>query len=275
MFRSATPRATPIDSWLNPTSVLVGVLAVATSAYLAAVWLTADGARARRDDLVDAFRKRALAAGVTAGAVAFCGLFVLSSDAERIYDGLTSGMGLVAVLASLAAGAATLAFVARRRLEAARWSAALAVGTVVAGWALAQQPQLLPGLTVEQAAAGDATLVALLVSMAVGAAILVPSLVLLFGLVLGGRFDERPSEPGSLERAGRAQAPTGPRATEPEPRAAGVVAAVCAVLGVPLTFLLDGGAGLALGVILLLVAVAAAALFVVPQVALGGNADGS
>src|SRR5215218_6735921 len=32
----------PIDSWLNPTSLLVGVLAVSTSAYLAAVWLTAD-----------------------------------------------------------------------------------------------------------------------------------------------------------------------------------------------------------------------------------------
>src|SRR5687768_11691658 len=31
-----------IDSWLNPTSVLVGMLAVVTSAYLAAVWLTAD-----------------------------------------------------------------------------------------------------------------------------------------------------------------------------------------------------------------------------------------
>ena len=33
-----------IDSWLNPTSIAVGVLAVATSAYLAAVWLTADAA---------------------------------------------------------------------------------------------------------------------------------------------------------------------------------------------------------------------------------------
>ena len=36
----------PIDSWLNPTSLLVGVLAVATSAYLAAVYLAADAARA-------------------------------------------------------------------------------------------------------------------------------------------------------------------------------------------------------------------------------------
>jgi cytochrome bd ubiquinol oxidase subunit II len=249
------------------------VLAVATSAYLAAVWLTADGARAGRDDLVEAFRTRALAAGLIAGAIAFGGLFVLSSDAEPIYDGLTSGAGLVAVGASLAAGAATLSFVARRRLEAARWSAAVAVGTLVAGWALAQQPQVLPGLTVDEAAAGDDTLVALLVSIAVGAVILVPSLLLLFGLVLGGRFDERPERPGSLERVGRAQAPTGAPAPEPG-RRVGVAAAFCAALGVPLTFLSDGGVGLALGVVLLLAAVAAAASFVVPQVALGGDADG-
>ena len=43
----------------------------------------------------------------------------------------------------------------RRRAERARWSAAVAVGTIVAGWALAQRPQLLPGLTVEQAFSGD------------------------------------------------------------------------------------------------------------------------
>ena len=135
---------------------------------------------------------------------------MLHGDAERIYDGLTSGAGLVALLASVAAGAATMLFVVRRRLEPARWSAAVAVGTIVAGWALAQRPQLLPGLTVEQAAAGDATIVALLVSIAIGAVILIPSLVLLFGLVLGGRFDE--SVRGRASRRGRPAGARSPRA---------------------------------------------------------------
>jgi cytochrome d ubiquinol oxidase subunit II len=262
-----------IDSWLNPTSILVGVLAVATSAYLAAVWLTADAARAGRDDVVEAFRKRALATGAIAGAIALGGLFVLRSDAERVYEGLTSGSGLVAVLASAIAGSATMLFVARRRLGPARWSAAVAVGTIVAGWALAQQPQLLPGLTVDQAAADDATLVALLVSIAIGSVILIPSLALLFSLVLRGRFDERPEELGSLEHAGRHLVVTGPPATGPGHRA-GVAAAVCAALGLPLTVVSDGGATLALGVVLLLLAVAAAVVFVVPRVALGDTDDG-
>jgi len=77
----------PIDSWLNPTSGLVGLLAVATSSRLAAV-LKADGARVCADDLVEAFRRGALAVGSVAGAVALGGLLLLHSDPERIYDGL-------------------------------------------------------------------------------------------------------------------------------------------------------------------------------------------
>jgi cytochrome d ubiquinol oxidase subunit II len=264
-----------IDAWLNPTSMTVAALAVATSTYLAAVWLTGDAARAGRDDLVEAFRRRALGSGAIAGAVALGGLFVLRSDAYRIYDGLTSGSGLIGLLGSVAAGAVTMLFVARRRLEPARWSAAVAVGTIVAGWALAQRPQLLPGLTVEQAAAGDGTLVALLVSIAVGSAILIPSLVLLFSLVLGGRFDARPDEPGSLDRASERPAVVAVAPAPPSGRSrAGPAAAVCAVLGVPLTVISDGGATLALGIVLLLLAVAAAIAFVVPQIALEAADDG-
>ena len=261
-----------LDSWLNPTSILIGVLAVAVSAYLAAVWLTADARRGGREHLVEAFRKRALATGAVAGAIALGGLLVLHADAERVYDGLTAGAGLAAVLVSVAAGAATMVFVARRRLEPARWSAAVAVGAIVAGWALAQQPQLLPGLTVEEAAASDATLVALLVSLAIGAVILIPSLALLFGLVLGGRFDEPPDEPGSLTRTGQ-EVPATPAIERQPGRVAGVATVVCATLGVPLTFFSDAGIGLTLGVALLLLAVAAGAIYAVPQVALSDTDD--
>src|SRR6266511_1524048 len=48
------------SSWLNPTSILIGVLAVATGAYLAAVYLAADAVRIGRPDLAAAFRLRAL-----------------------------------------------------------------------------------------------------------------------------------------------------------------------------------------------------------------------
>ena len=245
----------PVEAWLNPTSIAVGVISVATSAYLAAVWLTGDAVRAGRTDLAEPFRVRALVTAALAGAAALGGLVVLSTDAERIFDGLTSGPGLVAALASALAGAATALLVARRRPEPARWSAAVAVGTIVAGWAVAQRPQLLPGLTVEAAAAGDATIVALLISLAVGAIILIPSLVLLFSLVLGGRFDESV-----------APAPVEPPAPPGRRSPLGITAAACIVPGVPLTFLSDGGLTLAAGVVLLLAGIAAAAALLVADV---------
>jgi cytochrome bd ubiquinol oxidase subunit II len=180
-----------IDSWLNATSVAIGVLAVVTGVYISAVFLAGDAQRAGLPDLVAAFRTRALGAGVVAGAVAIGALVVVREDARELFDGLTSGGGLVAVAVSAVAGAITLALVWSRRFGPARLSAAVAVGAVIVGWALAQKPYLLPDeLTLDQAAASDATLLALVVSVAVGFLVLLPSLWYLYRLVLQGRLDQ-------------------------------------------------------------------------------------
>ena len=57
----------PWSSWVNPTSVLGGVLAVVVAAYLAAVYLTFDAARLEHGDLVDYFRRRAVGTAIVAG----------------------------------------------------------------------------------------------------------------------------------------------------------------------------------------------------------------
>jgi cytochrome d ubiquinol oxidase subunit II len=190
-------------SWLNPTSILIGVLAVVTAAYLAAVYLAADAVRLGKSDLARAFRVRALGTGVVAGAIALGGLAVLHADVPSLYHGLVSGDGLVALVVSVLGGVTTLALVWVGRYEPARYSAAAAVAAIIAGWALAQRPTFLPGLTIQQAAAPDDTLIAIVVAVVVGAAILFPSLGLLFKLVLGGRLDYAESAPTSA-RPGRA-----------------------------------------------------------------------
>ena len=184
------PGAGDAASWTGPTSILVGVLAVATGAFLAAVFLAGDSARSELPDLVAAFRARALAAGAVAGVLAIAGLFVVREDAPALYDGLTSGAGLAAVIASALAGLATLALVWVGRFELARFAAAAAVGAVVVGWGLAQSPDLLPGvLTIDAAAAPDETLVPLLIGVVIAVAVVVPSLALLFRLALAGRLE--------------------------------------------------------------------------------------
>ena len=180
-----------IDSWVNPTSTLIGVLGVATGAYLAAVFLAGDARRGDFPDLVAAFRRRALGAGAVTGLIAIGGLFVVREDAPDLYAGLSSGGGLAMVVVSAVAGLATIVLVWLCRFGIARLSAAVAVSAITIGWALAQDPYLLPGeLTVEEAAAPDATLGALFFSVAIGMVILVPSLVLLYRLVLKGSLDQ-------------------------------------------------------------------------------------
>ncbi len=176
-------------SWTGPTPVMTGVLSVTTAAYLAAVYLAADAARQREPELESAFRRRAIAAGVAAGAISLAGLVVLHGNAHPLYHELIGGYALAAVIASGIAGVATLAFVWVRHFVLARYSGALAVAAIIAGWALAQQPLLLPGLTLRQAAAGHDTLVAVIVAVLAGGMILFPSLALLFRLVLAGKLD--------------------------------------------------------------------------------------
>jgi cytochrome bd ubiquinol oxidase subunit II len=178
------------SSWTGAVPLLIGVLAVANSAYLAAVFLAADAKRTGRPrELQEALRTRALAMGAVAGLLAVAGLIVLHADAHFLYARLLRGSALAAVIVSALAGLGTLALVARRSYELARYTAALAVAAVIAGWALAQRPLLLKGLTVQQAAAPHDTLVLVVIAVLGGATILFPSLALLFRLVLHGRLD--------------------------------------------------------------------------------------
>ena len=133
---------------------------------------------------------RALGAGVLAGAVAFAGLFVLHSRrpsalprpaCRRRPGGRRSSRR--------SRGATTLALVWLRRFVLARYAAALAVAAIIAGWALAQQPLLLPHLTIRQAAAGHDTLVAVIVAVVAGAVDPLPLACAALPLVLGGTLD--------------------------------------------------------------------------------------
>jgi cytochrome d ubiquinol oxidase subunit II len=180
----------PWSSWTGPVSLFAGVAAVATGAFMAAVFMAGDSERAGFPDLVAAFRRRALGAGVAAGALALGGLLVVNADEERLFDGLTSGFGLVAVIASAMAGLLTLALIFGGRWTPARFSASVAVGAMIVGLVVAQRPDFLPGqLSFQDAAAGDPTLIAALISVGIGLLVIVPSLVLLFRLMLTGRLD--------------------------------------------------------------------------------------
>jgi cytochrome bd ubiquinol oxidase subunit II len=166
-----------LSSWINPTSLISGTLAVGTAAYLAAVYLTRDAQRAGDAALTEAFRHRALTAGVVVGALSAAGLLVLHADAPQLYAELTSGSGLPLLVLSVVSGLVSLALLMwGRHFLAVRLTAALAVAGLLWGWGAAQYPRLLPGVTLKDAAATDAVLAATLGALAAGAVLLVPSL---------------------------------------------------------------------------------------------------
>jgi cytochrome d ubiquinol oxidase subunit II len=172
----------PWSSWINPTSILGGVLAVTVCAFLAAVYLIWDARRFAGDDMVDYFRRRAVGASVTAGIIAFAGFFVLHDYANYVFNGLTS-RALPFVILSALCGIGALILLVREQHRGARLLAAGAVASVVAAWGVAQWPYILPtSLKVSQAAAPDPTLTTILIVFIAAAILIIPSLGFLYAL---------------------------------------------------------------------------------------------
>ncbi len=172
----------PVDSWVNSTSIVAGVLAVCAVAFLAATYLVWDARRLSHDAMVEYFRRRAVGAGIATGVVALGGLAVLANDAEYIFDGLLS-RGLVFVVLSAVCGLATLWLLARTQHRGARLTAIGAVVSAILAWGVAQWDYLLPEtLTVEAGAAPSGTIWAVAVATVLAVLFVFPAFGLLYHL---------------------------------------------------------------------------------------------
>jgi cytochrome d ubiquinol oxidase subunit II len=176
------------ESWLNPTSLIGGCLAIATCAFLAGVFLTADAARGGRAVLAQILRARTLAVGVVAGLIVFAGLYPIVLDAPTLSHGLRArGLPLLAVAG--AAGTLTLVLIHRRRYGAARVFAVTAVAAVVTGWGVGQYPwMLVDQLPIKEAAGAPATLAGLLVVIGLAVVLVLPAFAYLLWLTQSDRW---------------------------------------------------------------------------------------
>ncbi len=169
-------------SWVTQASLVGGVLAVLTTAFLAAVFLTAEAARQGNPDLSAACRRRAVGSGVLTGVAALAGIAPLHHDAPLLFDRLT-GRALPVVLVSAAAGLTALVLLWRERPTSARVAAVVAVASVVAGWGLAQYPWVLvEAAHIDDIAAPRSTLWSLVIVFALAAVTVLPALGYLYWL---------------------------------------------------------------------------------------------
>ncbi|MEU6646674.1 cytochrome d ubiquinol oxidase subunit II [Saccharomonospora sp. NPDC046836] len=184
----ATGRVAPgttasADAWSNGTSVITGLLTIAATAFLGAVFLTADARRFDAPDLAGYFRRRAWYSLAVILVLAVIGLAVTRDDARYVYNGLTSGIGLALVLVAVVSALATAGLLYRMETAWARFTAVGSVALVVVAWGLAQRPYLIPtSLTVDQAAGASTTLNWLVLVTIIAVVLVVPPLVLLYRL---------------------------------------------------------------------------------------------
>jgi cytochrome bd ubiquinol oxidase subunit II len=166
--------------WLGPFQLVVGALAVAMCAALAASFLTVEARRLRDRPMAATFRRHALRAAAAVAALAVMALALAPLQAPRLSHRL-DGTALPEVLLAFAALAGALAALHRRRYRPARAATAVAVGAVVWGWGLAQYPHIVgPTATVANSAARGPELTAVALAIAGGFVLLVPSLWALY-----------------------------------------------------------------------------------------------
>ncbi|MFD5593444.1 cytochrome d ubiquinol oxidase subunit II [Streptomyces griseorubiginosus] len=179
------------DAWANGTSALAGLLAVAATAFLGAVFLCSDALRFGAVDLVDYFRRRALIAFTAVVVLALLGLPVTHDDARYVWNGLTRGLGLLLIVLAAVAGLVTALLLWRRSFGWSRHTAVASVALTVGAWGFAQRPYVLPtSLTVAEAAGASHTLRWLAIVTGIAIVLVGPALVLVYRLDTMGELEE-------------------------------------------------------------------------------------
>ncbi len=179
-----------LTGWISPLSVFSAFFGVGICAYLASVYMTREAHIAGDAALKERWRLRAMATGLWMGALSAAGLGLMAADAPHLWEGFKARAWPL-IGGSAAAGCFSLWALWRSRFTVAALGAAATVASVVIGGGLALYPALVPPqVTVESARAPREVLWALVASVAVGAVILIPSLVLLFRLFKGKKPED-------------------------------------------------------------------------------------
>ncbi len=165
------------EPWLQPFSILCGLIAVVMCGFLAAYYMTVR----TTDEMQEDFRYRGLLAGLLLGAFLIIALPIAYWNADPFWDELAKPSALAVMSAAGVLWLISLVVLWRRWYMLAPAAAAGTVGLIIGGWGAVQYPCLiLPDERISDLAAEDATLGPFLIALVAGALILVPSLVLLF-----------------------------------------------------------------------------------------------
>jgi cytochrome d ubiquinol oxidase subunit II len=166
-----------LAGWAQPFAWVVGCFTLALCALLAACYLCAETSGELQRD----FARRALAAELIAGALAFCALALAREQAPLLFRQIAFSPWTFGVQFGAAAMAVvTIALLTGSRRHLVRFTAPVQVALVILGWGLAMDHHfVLPALPLSQAGAEPSVMPLLLLVLAVGGLLLTPAFVYL------------------------------------------------------------------------------------------------
>lgn len=174
------PQSDPGPAWFSPFAATIGLMAVTLCASLAAVYLTQEASLAGAGDLADRYRVRALLTGALTALLGALGLLLSPHAAPLLWQGMLA-RALPVVLATMVIGLATATLLVWRKYRLARAMVILTTALLVSSWGLSQYPYLIaPSVTIASASNEPGVISVLVSSMAVGMAVILPSLFSLF-----------------------------------------------------------------------------------------------
>lgn len=174
-----------IWEWLTPFAIVVGLMGVALTSTVAAVFLTVEAEWEKDAALAEAYRLRAFIAGSLMAILGAIGLYLASSEAPIIWRGMLNH-AIWAIVITILLGVVLFGALWRRRYRLARVLVVLQTAGILGTWGLSQLPYIVPpDLTLTGAASPPTTMAQLFASALIGMGVLTPSLWFLFFVFKG------------------------------------------------------------------------------------------
>ncbi|HEX3643254.1 MAG TPA: cytochrome d ubiquinol oxidase subunit II [Ktedonobacteraceae bacterium] len=175
--------ATYIVSRISPFVLTIGAMAVTLCATIAAVYLTVEVRDIEHDrELAESYRLKALIAGAITAALGALGLALSSVESPILWHGMLIRAWPV-VITTMIIGLATAITLYARYYRTARVLIIAETAFMLGAWGLAQYPYIIPvDYTIDNSANAANVITAVLIALACGMIIVIPSLCYLFSV---------------------------------------------------------------------------------------------
>ena len=175
-------QALRLTALLTPFAVTIGLMAVALCASLAAVYLTVEAKNQQDNELTGRYRRDSLIAGAVTAILGALGLWLSLNEAPLLWQGMLT-RAVPVVIATMLIGLATAAALFYRYYRIARVLIIAEAAFLLGSWGLSQYPYIIPPqFTIANSANEPNVILTLIIAIACGMVILIPSLYYLFSV---------------------------------------------------------------------------------------------